>query len=503
MDDAAAASMRTKVSTRSVAVRSPIDFSVAHSEGERTPRHGTRLGGGGGIVASMPILCKKQSSVGFGRAERRAGGGVDLDAPLPTSAESSPISENFDPMTSSGEFDSEVSLVPSAINSPASAAAGNGNGLLASTASYRNGGRQQGSRSGIRTRQSMDVSMARGSGSKTPDVNDQRTQPPLRRMSALSSTPRGGGAAAGRSTPGMHTLFDGIDPDAARPFDSGTRASAPIRRPKLYSTDDGAQSMSSIDTKTAIVGGGRVYSRPGPPRRLERVSSIRDGRPGLADVLGRGGHVKTIQRIRSAGGLGNFCALRSPVPVDAHGGSGGAGGGDSVVGGTLNQPCRAPVSAAAARKAGGDVDVSENADANFTPSYGAVSDMLEGGDNVASKTNVGRSGTDIESPNGSDREEWGVSGVHGGEGAEGAAGGGGGGDGLVGLSLELGTLQEQPFDVLQSYDLSDGGTLQMHGFVLKPDGMKLTPTPKTAGSTSFCVKCLCRKACSRASNIAA
>ncbi|CAM9883050.1 unnamed protein product, partial [Ectocarpus fasciculatus] len=336
-------------------------------------------------------------------------------------------------------------------------------------------------------------------------------------MAVLTSPPRnkrgGGGVTAGRSKNNPKPVrrafcSEAVAPAAAAagssrspPDRSGSRASVPLpcRRSRGYAaTPD--EEMNPIDHSLSSVSGAIVgpatgasgvgnagSARSGPPGRMEVISPVEGGAIDLGpvgDVLGRGGHVKTIRRIRSNGrALSNSSGskpdsplLAARIPGDSGGcgggGGGGGGGGSDGDDGANNGPryalpstllvlpAKVAVSEAApkgrttVRELGGVVDVPEDIVDASCKSWGTGGGGGGGGrplmtldeDNVTTASVEQRTGGPLGclgQAHGRNREGWGVSrvvseeilrsggasggGASGGGASSGGASGGGGG----------------------------------------------------------------------------
>lgn len=283
---------------------------------------------------------------------------------------------------------------------------------------------------------------------------------------------------------------------------------------------------------------------------LNRSSQLGDA---VSDGLGRGGHVKTLQRIRSTG-RPNGDPQTSQARAPSHGGSsdtrdtggsvnlwtdhGTAGEGqegpnfiDTNQGRTATAlaatlpgvgPGQGPAAMAMAMAAGGgaqhgrgaadilrnirrrrhksmddsfNIPVSsvlsetDRGSKSFVAGYSAPREMpaataIAKSAPSSHATGGGADATELlkpKTPSGScvlNRVETG-------------AGGGGRGDatsaasGSIGLSLDLNIIPGQAFETEQSCDFSEGGTLRVDGFVLKPDGIEYSPTTATQGESIF------------------
>lgn len=474
----------------------PADAAVAaaatvHSEGERSP-----LPGGGhdgsdssdcGIFDSalrrerdpIPVVTARQQlsdrRVHHGM-EGSDGGGVDgrYEELNSTSIGLDHVNEVFDGVTSSVESSDDVQIY-AASRSPAGAGSGAGGGSSASTPSCRDSGHPQGSVPGARRKMRM-ASSSRGGA-------------------AAAAT--AAAAVAAEKSKSLRAFSVDTESASSRSLHGGVLFRS--RQRGFYSSEDGHHSTSSINTLAASASGGRRMSARGePPGRMERVPSPRTGRFGaddMGDVLGRGGHVKTIQRIRSTGGLNNYPTfLAQASGNDGGGGGGGGGGGEGVrtpQRGSFYRPMvMAPATMAAGLEAPGAVaearsreaeDVPEDIDGHLKRGEGSPLAPYEGGESMAPANPVVCRTRSSELSSGRDQRSWGTRPLSAIDSLDSCTGSGG----LGGLSLDLGSLHGQGFgDMEQSYDLSeDGGTLKMHGFVLKADGMKSTPTPSNAGES--------------------
>lgn len=353
-------------------------------------------------------------------------------------------------------------------------------------------------RLGLRRRLSLDGCTAgesEGGGAAEQDPN--RSQP--LRMFELTSAP-GSDAATNTGQPLLWTFPDGLDPVEKCSLDEGNRASAPIRRRAKFYFSGGARSMSSIDTGAAAgprprtpqdnrhVFLDRNDAAPfakvaGPPGKMERASSVQ-APPGTegdhGEVFGRGGHVKTLQRIRSTGRVRASCArFAEQLLLTRSGGecsrpSSGGRANDSKHSSTSQQPVALAAAAGEVEdSADAPVDIGMNLEeADDGLVVGPLSLEDENGSPVSIDAEVGQKGAQLPDY---ERGQRGASmppsgALH-------------GTSGIGGLSLELPTLQEQAIgDGEQSYEFSDNGTLHIQGFVFKPDGMKSAPTPKNAGT---------------------
>ncbi|CAM9465215.1 unnamed protein product, partial [Ectocarpus sp. 12 AP-2014] len=205
----------------------------------------------------------------------------------------------------------------------------------------------------------------------------QQQQQAPQYMAVLTSPPRnqrgggGGVATTGRSKNNPKLVrrafcSEAVTPGAAAaassrspPDCSGSRTSAPLlcRRSRGYTaTADEVKNPHSLSSVSgAIVAtatGANVVgiagpARFGPPGRMEVISPVEGGGGGgidlgaVGDVLGRGGHVKTIRRIRSSGlAMSNSNSSSSkpdsPLLTRTPGDSGGCGGGSDEDDGAAN-----------------------------------------------------------------------------------------------------------------------------------------------------------------------
>lgn len=484
----------TQLSARRGAInRSPIEIAAVWSEREQSPRCGGNDNGGRGggrsadsvkhqAYQSMPIVERQNLSEHSTFYQRRVGRGTeetDYDDSKSTSTSSGLVSEDLDLVASSEESSGQVELPQLASNNPTDVASGSH--------------KQSSTKSETKKRRSLAVRAGRGDeGSTAPDHDHhQRAKKLLLRMSGLKGAPHGGDASNRGKQP-ARALSDGcVDP--AMRFSLNTRSSMPVLRSKVYHTEDRAHSMPLIFPEGAA-GSGKTHVRPGGvPRKIERSLSRQGGLFRLDNVgkaLGRGGHVKTLLRIRSTDRPRYYRTPLEQIPA-GRGVSGSGKIGKEVVPLASsqeispNQPSLGTVVATvgavvADNKMKEAVDVPEEIDVHFKSGDGIVPVLLEekcDSISLVSEDNIGhRKEINSESPVGSgDVEEWGMpstrpdkSGI-------------GGDDCTGGLSLELSILQEQTFgEMEQSYDFSESGTLQMHGFVLKPDGMKSTPAANSA-----------------------
>ena len=381
-------------------------------------------------------------------------------------------------MTSSVESSDDVQIY-AASRSPAGAGSVAG-GSSTSTSSCRDSGQPQGNVSGIRRKMRMASSSRSGAAAAAAAA----------------------AAVAVEKSKSLRNISVDTDSAPSRSLHGGILFSS--RQRGFYSSEDGHHSTSSINTLAAsAIGGRRMFTRGEPPGRMERVPSPRTdhfGAEDMGDVLGRGGHVKTIQRIRSTGGLSNYPTFLAQASCNdgGVGGSGGGGGGEGVrtpQRGSFNQEgyrpmAMAPATMAAGLKAAGAVteprsreaeDVPEDIDTNLKRGEGSPLAPYEGGESMAPANPVVCRTRSSELSSGRDQRSWGARPLSAIDSLDSCTGSGG----LGGLSLDLGSIHGQGFgDMEQSYDLSeDGGTLKMHGFVLKPDGMKSTPTPRNAGES--------------------
>ena len=340
---------------------------------------------------------------------------------------------------------------------------------------------QPGARSASCRRLRVDVRVGAAPGRQSPGHKHRRIQQqqPQQHMSVLTGPPEDlGGAALSRIKPKRRTFCGEIDPPGSTrstPTNHDTRSASTslLPRSRFYANGNNAHSMSSVNTAGS-----------GPPGRMEMVPSH------VADVLGRGGHVKTIQRIRSTGGINNLGSRNFSCLALADGGDGGC-----VMSSRLSGNATMAVVAVGRGEVEGEatedveeaVDVPEEVvDGSRKPCGGGG-----GGGGGGGKRSLVTLDEDSVAPacsaHGRHHEDWGVSCATTEDVSRGGGDGGGGGDddiscgGLSGLSLDLGNLQDQGFGVPLSYDLSESGTLTMKGFLIKADGIKSTPTPNYIG----------------------
>lgn len=346
---------------------------------------------------------------------------------------------------------------------------------------------QPGARSASRRRLRVDVRVGAGRGRQSPGHKHRRIQQelqPQQHMSVLTSPPQDRGAAANWGKPKRRTFCGEIDPPGSSrstPANHDARsATSLLPRSRFYANGNNAHSMPSVNNAGSE-----------PPGRMEMVPPSHVA----ADVLGRGGHVKTIQRIRSTGGISNLGSRNFSCLALA---DGGGGGGGYVVPAPLSGKATMAVVPVGGGKVQGEavedvegaVDVPEEiVDGSRKPcgsSGGHRSLVALDEDNVAATCAEQAGGC---SAHGGHQDDWGVSRATPEDVSKSGGSGGGGGDGdddfscggLSGLSLDLGNLQDQGFGVPLSYDLSESGTLTMKGFMIKADGIKSTPTPSYIG----------------------
>ena len=421
--------------------------------------------------------------------------------------------EVFDGMTNSVESPEDVAQMYPASRNHIGVDSAAGGGSSCSTPSCRDGGHPRGSPSGIRRRMRIDVGAESGVGTEALDPMNRHAQQPLFRMSTLASSSRGRAAAAAAAAAAVAAeerkpMRDfSVDTESAANLSAHGCALSSSQLQGFYSSEEGSHSTSSINTLAASISGGRrTATRGEPPGRMERVPSPRADRfvaDNMGDVLGRGGHVKTIQRIRSTGGLStNPTFLAQACGNDGGNGSDGGGpdartprrGSCSQVG--YEPMAMVPATMAADLGSAGAVaesrdeeaeDVPEDIDVNSKRGEGSPLAPYEGGKSMAPVNPVVYRTRSSELPSGRDQRAWSARPLSAIDSLDSCTGSGG----LGGLSLDLGSFQAQGFGEMdQSYDLSeDGGTLKMHGFVLKPDGMKSTPTPSNAGEYSSRRRC--------------
>ncbi len=424
----------------------------------------------------------------------------------------------------------------------------------------------------VRRRQRVDVRVGAGAGGgagqheaaghKHRRVPQTQPQDQQQHMPMLTSPPQKRSAATKRGAV-LRRIFCGeIDQAAAassRPgaLDHDTRSSAAcssaIPRSRFYATGDKSRSMSSINAAAGSE----------PPGRMMEIVPVVEGQGqgvdlgGLGqvhDVLCRGGHVKTIQRIRSTGGVSSICSSTSTTTSTTnHDGNNsstssstssssnlsGARPTKTKIKGTATQSpgdgggcaMSSPMSSVNAAMVVVAVTGAEEGDAKVEEVDGVIDvpEEIVGGDwkptatcsrggsralmpldekkvssPAPSPSNDRPAGASSSSTHSGHHEGWEVSRamVQQDSRSHGSSLGGSVGSiddidevsygDLSGLSLDLGNLQhehEQVFGVAPSYDLSESGTLTMHGFVLKVDGIKSTPTPSHNGECECECEC--------------
>lgn len=336
---------------------------------------------------------------------------------------------------------------------------------------------QPGALDASRRRLRVDVRVGAGRGRQSSGHKHRRIQQqqPQRYMPVLTTPSQDSGAAADRGKPKRRAFCGDIDPplsSRSTPTNHDSRSATPlVPRSRFYANGSNAHSMPSVHTAGS-----------GPPGRMEMVPSH------VADVLGRGGHVKTIQRIRSTGGINNLGIHNFSCLTLADGGG-------YVVPSPLAANATVAVVAVgrgkaeeATTEAEEAVDVPEEiTDASRKPS--AISSSSSGNRSLATLDEDRVTPTCMKQAGGDSahrghQDDRSISRATTTD--DGSKSGGGGDDdvscgALSGLSLDLGNLQDQGFEVPLSYDLSESGTLRMKGFVLKADGIKSTPTPNYIG----------------------
>lgn len=471
--------------------------ATIHSEGERSPLPGgghdgsdssdcgifdSTLSGERDLVpvaAARPQLSDRRLRQGVEGGDGGGGGDGRYEELNSTSVGLDYVNEVFGGVTSSVESSDDVQMYTASL-SPAGAGSAAGSGSSTSTPSCRDSGHPQGNVSGIRRKMRM-ASSSRG---------------------GAAAAAAAAAAVAAEKSKSLRTFSVDTESAPSNSLHGGILFSS--RQREFYSSEDSHHSTSSINTLAASTTGGRRMSTRGePPGRMERVPSPRTSRfvaDDMGDVLGRGGHVKTIQRIRSTGGLSNYPTFLAQASGNdgGGGGSGGGGGGDGArtpQRGSFNQEgyrpmVMTPTTMTAGLKGAGTVteargreaeDVPEDIDTNLKRGEGSPLAPYEGGESMALANPVVCRTRSSELSSGRDQRSWGARPLSAIDSLDSCTGSGG----LGGLSLDVGSIHGQGFgDMEQSYDLSeDGGTLKMHGFVLKPDGMKSTPTPSNAGES--------------------
>lgn len=355
---------------------------------------------------------------------------------------------------------------------------------------HRDQRQQPGALGASRRRLRDNVRVGADRGRQAPGHKHRRIQQqPQRHMPVLTGPAQDRGAAVNMGNPKRRTFCGEIDPPASSRSTSNhdTRsATSMLPRSRFYANGNNAHSMPSVSTAGS-----------GPPGRMEMAPSH------VADVVGRGGHVKTIQRIRSTGGINNLGSRNASrlalaqVPRDSSG---------YVVPLPLSGTATIAV-AVGSGKAEGAAAVEELEEAVDVPeemvdgtrkrcgSSGGSRSLVTLDEDSVSVTITSMAQAGGGSAHGGHQEDWGVSSAAVEDVSK--SGGSGGGDSageddfscgtLSGLSLDLGNLQEQGFGMPLSYDLSESGTFRMKGFVLKADGIKSTPTPNYIGKLRPCM----------------
>ena len=375
-------------------------------------------------------------------------------------------------MESSEESSGEYFTVKPSKDRPRSAEGFTASGVVPAEGAPAKGGgcSLQGSR--LVMRRKMSLSLHKRTTGNPGGNRRHYSQPSLRMPSLTNVDPaQDEGVYLSRAySPGVD-----IDPASGRAFESVVRSSASVRRRKLPSIGDGARSMSS-----------KIAVQPGRAESAEMVLSPRwDAIQDVGDVFGQG-HIKTVQRIRNIAvgnknipqrvqRLNNGIGLVGVIPRVRRSSVAGTGPNQVVELGLEADELDSRSNAAAEADAAGTVDTADKAYTAYVSEY--IKPRLQQGEqNKVQHPSATASGF------GNANEEPLTRGLDG-KGCDGNdASAGGAADG--GLPPELSILQEQSFGEMKpSYDFSDGGTLQMHGFVLGPDGMKSTPTltPRLTG----------------------